>query len=64
VRISEQPLITNDGIPTEPTHLEGLKALNRLAHFSSRDRSDGKKSEVTVSVGVTDKQHVLKIDSK
>jgi hypothetical protein len=30
VKISEQPLITNDGIPSKPTHLEGLRRLIAL----------------------------------
>jgi hypothetical protein len=64
VKISEQTLITKNGIPSNPTHLEGLGRLVALLTSAAEIGAVGKKSEVTVSVGVTDRQDVLKIDSK
>jgi hypothetical protein len=44
--------------------LEGLRRLIALLTSAAEIGAVGKKSEVTVSVGVTDRQDVLKIDSK
>jgi hypothetical protein len=44
--------------------LEGLRLLITLLTSAAEKRAVSKKSEVTVSVGVTDRQDVLKIDSK
>jgi hypothetical protein len=44
--------------------LEGLRFLIALLTAAAVIGAVGKKSEVTVSEGVTDRQYVLKIDSK
>jgi hypothetical protein len=44
--------------------LEGLRRLIALLTSTAEIGAVGKKYEVTVSEGVTDRQDVLKIDSK
>jgi hypothetical protein len=44
--------------------LEGLRFLIALLTSAAEIAVMGKKSEVTVSVGLTDRQDVLKIDLK
>jgi hypothetical protein len=44
----------NDGIPTNPTHLEGLRRLIALLIPAAEIRAMGNKCEVTVLEGVTD----------
>jgi hypothetical protein len=44
--------------------LEGLRRLIALLTSAAEIGAVGKKSKVTVSEGVTDRQDVLKIDSK
>jgi hypothetical protein len=44
--------------------LEGLRRLIALLTSAAEIGAMVKKSEVTVSLGLTDKQDVLKIDSK
>jgi hypothetical protein len=58
VKISEQPLITNDGLPSSPAHLEGLR---RLLTSAAKIGAVGKLSNVTVPQGVTEGQDVLKL---
>jgi hypothetical protein len=64
IKISEPPLIVKDGIPSNPTQLEGLRRFIALLTSAAEIGAVGNKSEVTVSEGVMDVQDVLKLDSK
>jgi hypothetical protein len=48
-KVSEQPLIMNDGIPSNPTYLEGLRRLTALLTSAAEITAVSKKSDVTVS---------------
>jgi hypothetical protein len=64
MRISEQPLIMNDGITSNPTHLKGLRRLIAQLTSEAGTGAVGKKSDIIGSEGVTDRQIVLKTDLK
>jgi hypothetical protein len=45
INTSKQPLIMKDGIPSSPTHLEGLRHLIALLTSATEIGAVGKKSE-------------------
>jgi hypothetical protein len=61
IKISEQPLIMNHGIPSSPTHLESQRRLIALLTSTAEIGAVGKKSNIIGSESVTDGQVVLKI---
>jgi hypothetical protein len=54
----------NDGIPSSPTHLEGLRGLIALLTSPAEIGIVGKKSDIIGSERVTDGQVVLNIVSE
>jgi hypothetical protein len=51
---SEQPLIMKDGMPSSPTHLEGLRRSVALLTSAAQIGTMGKKSEAIRSERITD----------
>jgi hypothetical protein len=62
IKISEQPLMINGGMPSKPTHLEGFRYFTALLTSAAEIRAVGKKSVVTDCGAVMVRQDVLKID--
>jgi hypothetical protein len=54
INTSEQPLIMKDGMPSSPTHLEGLRHLIDLLTSAAEIGAVGKKSEAVRSEGIKD----------
>jgi hypothetical protein len=64
IKISEQPIMINDGISSKPTQLEGFRRFIALLTSAAETGAIGKKSVVRDCGAVMVGQDVLKIDLK